>query len=192
MGKLNNLYRYNISLIKNLNKNEAIVFLTNLILGFDSAYYFERYGLAMTNTPFNNSITTIIYKNYMKDAFIQGKISNNTIIKKFWYADNNQYNYSLNNGSGCYEKNNKYEINIVNITKDISTGKYNNISLPFIDYIGHLVFEIIENETVIGFTNNLFDKIKYPVDYIPRYRIVAYDRLLNFQESNLERTIKNI
>ena len=137
--------------------------------------------------PFNNSRTTIIHKNYMKDAIIQGKISNNTIIKKFWYADNNQYNYSLNNGSGCYGKNNKYEINIVNITKDISTGKYNNISLPFIDYIGHLGFEIIENETVIGFTNDLFyiDKIKYPVDYIPRYRIVVYDRLLNFQESNL-------
>ena len=65
-------------------------------------------------------------------------------------------------------------------------GNY-NISLPFIDCIGHLGFEIIENKTVIGFTQNLYyiDKIKYPNDYIPMYKIIAYDRLLNYKESNL-------
>ena len=168
-----------------------MILLTNLILGFDTGYYFERFGLAMNNEPFNNSKTSIYYNNYMKEAIEQGKISNKSIIKKFWYADNNQYNYTLNNGTGCYENENKYEFKIVNITKYNKSDYYYNISLPFIDCIGHLGFEIIENETVIGFTNDLFyiDKIKYPNDYIPNYKIVAYDRLLN-SKSQIQRKIK--
>ena len=54
-GKLNNLYRYNDSLIDSMNKNEAMVYFTNLILGFDTGYYFERFGLAMSDNPFNIS-----------------------------------------------------------------------------------------------------------------------------------------
>ena len=45
--QLNNLYRYNISLTQRMNKNEAMVYYTSLILGYDTGYYFERFGLAM-------------------------------------------------------------------------------------------------------------------------------------------------
>ena len=104
-------------------------------------------------------------------------------MKKLWYADSEQYNYTLNNGTGCYKDKNEYDIKINNITL---TSKGNiNISLPLIDCIGHLGFEIEENGTVIGFTNNLYfiDKNIYPDDYTPRYKIIAYDRLLDYIES---------
>ena len=185
-GKLNNLFRYNISLTIRMNKNERIIYFSSLILGFDTGYYFERYGLAMENEiPFNNSETSKYYKESMEKAINEGKILNKTIIKKFWYTDSAQYDYSLSNGTGCYNNKNEYDIKIMNITKDNSTGNY-NITLPFIDCIGHLGFEIIENEIVIGFTINSYyiDKIKYQEDYIPRYKIVAYDRLLNYKGSN--------
>ena len=51
---------------------------------------------------------------------------------------------------------------------------------------GHLGFEIIENDVVIGFTIKGYyvDKIEYPSDYKPRYKIIAYDRLLDTKESD--------
>ena len=182
-GKLNNLYRYNYSLIGGMTSNEAMIFLTNLILGFDTGYYFERFGLAMSYNPFTISGASSRYNNSMKEAINEGKISNNTIIKKLWYADSEQYNYTLNNGTGCYKDKNEYDIKINNIT--LTSRGYRNISLPFIDCIGHLGFEILENGTVIGFTNKLYfkDKNKYPDDYTPRYKIIAYDRLLDYKES---------
>ena len=183
---MDNLYRYNTSLTSGLDKNEAMVFLTNLILGFNTGYYFERFGLSLVkDKPFNISSTSKKYNNSMKKAIDEGKIANNSIIKKFWYADSEQYNYTLNNGTGCYKNKNDYEIKIINIIRDYSNSNH-NISLPSINCTGHLGFEIIENDTVIGFTNDLLyvDKIQYPEDYIPRYKIVAYDRLLDYKESN--------
>ena len=184
-GKLNNLYRYNLSLAEGMNKNEIMVYFSSLILGFDTGYYFERFGLGMENTPFNNSQTSEFYKKSMEKAIGEGKISNKTIIKKFWYADNKQYNFSLIDGTGCYDDKNEYNIKIVNITKDNSTQNY-NISLPYIDCKGHLGFEIIENGIIIGFTNKLYyvDTLQYPNEYTPKYKIVAYDRLLNHKNSN--------
>ena len=193
-GKLDNLYRYNKSLTDGMTKNEAMIFFTNLIVGFDTGYHFERFGLAMDNkNPFNNSETSNKYKESMENAINEGKIKNNTIYKKFWYADTEQYFYSLNNGKGCYNNNNKdkgqdmNEIRIVNITKNIEEKIY-NITFPYVDCIGHLGFEIIENGTVIGFTtgNYYIDEIEYPEDYVPRYKIMAYDRLLNYKECNIE------
>ena len=185
-GKLNNLYRFNFTaLSRGMDRNEVMVFFTNLILGFDTSYYFERFGLSLSSSkPFNHSETSKFYNDSMEKAIKEGKIVNKTIYKKFWYADIDQYNYTINNGTGCYKNNNDYDIRIVNITKDSSNSIY-NITLPYIDCIGHLGFEIIENEVVIGFTNKLYylDKIKYTDDYNPRYRIVAYDRLLDYKES---------
>ena len=91
--------------------------------------------------------------------------------------DSEQYNFTLNNGTGCYKNKNEYVIKINNIT--LASNGNINISLPLIDCIGHLGFEILENGTVIGFTNKLYfiDKNKYPDDYTPRYKIIAYDRL---------------
>lgn len=163
-----------------MSKNEIMVYFSSLILGFDAGYYFERYGLAISNDiPYNNSETSIKYKGAKEKLINEGKIANKTIIKKFWYSDNEQYNHSLLNWTNCYKNKDEYDIKINNITKDNSTSNF-NISLPFIDCKGHLGFEIIENEIVIGFTNKLYyiDKIKYPENYIPRYKSAAYDRQL--------------
>ena len=184
-GKLDNLYRYNSSLISLMNKNEAMVFLTSLIVGFDMGYYFERFGLAMDNIKiFNNSEVSQKYKESMEKAINEGLIKTN-IYKKYWYADSEQYNYTLNNGKGCYKNNNNYKIEIKEIKKDSLKGIY-NITLPLINCEGHLGFEIIENDIIIGFSNKLFfiDKNEYPENYNPKYKIVAYDRLLDYKESN--------
>ena len=184
-GKLDNLYRYNSSLISRMNKNEAMVFLTSLIVGFDMGYYFERFGLAMDNKKiFNNSEVSQKYKESMEKAINEGLIKTN-IYKKYWYADSEQYNYTLNNGKGCYKNNNNYKIEIKEIKKDSLKGIY-NITLPLINCEGHLGFEIIENNIIIGFSNKLFfiDKNEYPENYNPKYKIVAYDRLLDYKESN--------
>ena len=183
--KLNNLYRFNSSLIDKMSKNEAMVFFTNLILGFDTGYYFERFGLAMSKyeMPFNISSTSLIYNNKMEDAINEGKIVNHSVYKKLWYADDVQYNYTLNNGTGCYNDINQYDIKITNITR--KTPKVIEIHFSQIDCEGHLGFEVIENDIIIGFTqNNYFVYIiNYPEGYNLRYKIRAYDRLLNFKES---------
>ena len=184
-GKLDNLYRYNYSLIRYMNKNEGMVYLTSLIVGFNMEYYFERFGLAMDNVKiFNSSDTSINYKESMETGIKEGKIKTG-VYKKYWYADSDQYNYTLNNGKGCYKNNNNYDIKIINIIKNKEKGIY-NITLPSINCEGHLGFEIIENEIIIGFSNKLFfeDKTIYPTNYNPKYKIVAYDRLLDYKESD--------
>ena len=185
-GKLNNLYRFNITLVKGLDRNEAMVFLTNLIVGFDTAYYFERMGLAMDTKVFKSEEISDFYKMNMDNAIKEGKITNKTIYKQFWYADNDQYNYTLNGGKGCYKNKNKkdYDLEIIDMTRE-NTGIY--ISLPhYYDNMDHLGFEIIENEVVIGFTkkNYFVDKNEYDDDYNPRYKIRAYDRVLDYIESD--------
>ena len=183
--QLNNLYRYNISLTQRMNKNEAMVYYTSLILGYDTGYYFERFGLAMIKErPFKISSTSSNYNDTLKEAIEQGKISNNTIHKKLWYADDDQYNITILNGTGCYYEGNKYDIKINYVSKVEKNAYY--ISFPKVDCVNHLGFEIIENGTVIGFTQkkSFVDKNEYPEGYIPRYKIIAYDRLLNYKESD--------
>ena len=120
----------------------------------------------------------------MEEAINQGKIANYSVNKKLWYADDDQYNFILNNGTGCYKNRNEYDIKITNITK--KTPKVIEISFSPIDFEGHLGFEVIENDIIIGFTqkNYFVEIINYPEDYNPRYKIRAYDRLLNYKESD--------
>ena len=182
----NNLYRFNSSLTDRMNKNEAMVYYTSLILGYDTGYYFERFGLAMIKgRPFKISSASLNYNNTLKEAIEKGKISNNTMLyKKLWYADDDQYNFTILNGTGCYYEGNKYDIKINYVTKVAKNTNY--ISFPNIDCESHLGFEVIENGTIIGFTQrkSFIDKNIYPEDYIPKYKIVAYDRLLNNKESD--------
>jgi len=183
-GKLDNMYRYNTSLNKGLNKNELMIYFTSLVVGFDTTYHFERFGLALSNSiPFHISSASKNFNKSMEEAISQGKI-NNLIYKKFWYIDSDEYNYRLNNGTGCYKNDFDYNLKIFDLSKDSSNKKY-NITLPFVNCTGHLGFEIIENNTVIGFTRERYflDETEYSDDYTPVYTIVAYDRLLNYQKS---------
>ena len=43
-GKLDNLYRYNKELYTGMNINEAMVFLTSLVLGFNMDYYYFNHN----------------------------------------------------------------------------------------------------------------------------------------------------
>ena len=147
-------------------------------------YYFERFGLAMVNrTIFNKSEVSESYQNQLEKAINEGKIKTG-IYKKIWYTDLEQYNYTLNNGTGCYKNNNDYEIKIIDTYKDETSGMY--LTFSKINCKGHLGFEVIENDVVIGFTIKGYyvNKIEYPSDYKPRYKIIAYDRLLYSKESD--------
>ena len=182
-GKLNNLYRFNYTLSSYLNENERMVYLSSLLIGFDMGYYFERFGLSMDNKNiFNRNKVTDFYKEKMEEAIKEGKIKSN-VTKKFWYVDNAQYNFTFNNGKGCYKNTNNYSIRIIDI--NINKKGQTILSLPKIDCEGHLGFEIIENDTVIGFsnTNEFIDNNNYPNNYKRKYKIAAYDRLLDYKES---------
>ena len=74
-GKLNNLFRFNKTLHFGMNKNEAMIYLSSLVLGFNMEYYFERFSLAMENDKiFNKSETSEIYKNQLEKSIKEGKI----------------------------------------------------------------------------------------------------------------------
>ena len=182
-GELDNLYRYNISLISGLSKTEGMVYLTNYIVNLDMGYYFERMGLAFDKEKlFCVQNTSEAYKLKMEDLIKERKIDTQ-IKKKIWYYDSKQYYYS--EGTGCYSNKNKYDIQILNITSFIYNKKITyNISLPIIDCEEHLGFEIYENEQLIDFTykNYYVDEKTYEGDYIPKYKIIAFDRLL--EQSN--------
>ena len=179
-GKLDNLYRYNYSLVSSMSKTEAMVYLSSYITGLDLGYYFERYSFFYDNEkPFNIIDTSEIYKEKMKELINSGKVEK-TIQKKLWYIDIDEYNYISNNGTGCYRNNDNYNIEIKNIFRNETSECY-NISLPIINCKGHLGFEIYENDIIIGFSHKQYylDYTKYSEGYIPVYKIMAYDRLLD-------------
>ena len=173
-GKLNNLYRYNEDLYKGLQMDEALVLLTNIVLGFDTGYYFERFGLS-GKTIFNNSNTSKLYKEKMNELIKERKVVT-TIIKNFWYLDNDEYEYIINKGYGCYSESGIF--NDYSVEKIIS--KIFVIKFPTINCTGHYGFEVYESDNLIGFTlgKSFSDQKKYPDNYIPNYKVIAYDRLL--------------
>ena len=57
------------------------------------------------------------------------------------------------NGAGCYKNDNDYEIKIIDTYKDESSGMY--LTFEVVNCQGHLGFEVIENNVVIGFTTTV-------------------------------------
>ena len=180
-GKLDNLYRYNYSMVYEMTKTEGLVYFSSYITGLDLGYYFERFGFVLgSGKPFNNSDTSDSYNERKKELIDNGKI-NPFIQKKFWYIDIDEYNYITDVGTGCYNNNENYNIEIIDIIRN-DTIKCYNITLPSINCIGHLGFEIYDNDTIIGFSHKQYynDFTKYFEGYKPNYKIVAYDRLLDY------------
>ena len=164
-GKLNNLYRYNYSVVSKMDKSEQLLYFSSYITGLDLGYFFERIGFLFDNEkkPFNTSDTSLIYTEKMNELLNSGKITN-LIQKKFWYIDADEYSYISSNGTGCHY--NDYNIEIIDIFWN-ETYKCYNISLPTINCKGHLDFEIYENNIVVGFShkNYYLDIEKYPEEY---------------------------
>ena len=122
-GEMDNLYRFNISLISGLSKTEGMIYLTNYVVNLDMGYYFERLGFAFEKEKIfcvQNASET--YKQKMEKLITERKIDT-SIKKKIWYFDEKQYNYILNNGKGCYSYQDKYDIQIVNVTSFIYNKK---------------------------------------------------------------------
>ena len=179
-----------------MKKTEGFVFLSSYIVGIDLGYYFERFGFVLGNEkPFNNSDTSEIYNEKMKELIDNGDI-NNLIQKKFWYVDIDEYIYLTDIGIGCYKNNDNYNIEIIDISKNDTNRNYKdyNISLPIINCTGHLGFEIYDNDTIIGFSHKQYylDYQKYSDDYIPNYKIIAYDRLLDHSKPSKYKTAQNV
>ena len=124
----------------------------------------------------------------MSTALMKGIIDKRAPKKKFWYLDNNQYNKKL--GSGCYYDQTKYNIQIVSVIKGVQ--RY-TIYLPDVGCPDHLGFEIYEKTKLIGFTYDFkyVDEKRYNTGYIPKYKIIAYDRLLYFSKQSEYKSVTN-
>ena len=188
-GKLDNMYRYNYSLTTGMTATEREIFFTNIIIGVDLGYYFNRWGFYLNNDGiFIPENAGEIYKSKMKEYINNGKIKEN-IILKLWYLDYKEYIYNIQGDEGCYENKDIYNIEIKKVYY-ISNNK-TIILLPEINCKGHLGFEIYEKDKLLGFTyDNIFiDNNKYESNYIQEYKIIGYDRKL---ETSKESEIKRI
>ena len=179
-GKVDNMYRYNNTLSSKLTKEEKFVYFSNIVLGLDLGYYFSRWGLSFSdgNSIFNELKTSSEYKDLMQKA-INSKLIDTKTKKKYWYFDYKQYNYTNDVGLGCYKDKNEYNIQITKITKP-QANKY-TLTLPTVKCPGHLGFEVYESNTLIAFTygTTYTDTTVYKSGYVPKYKIIAYDRLLD-------------
>ena len=179
-GKVDNMYRYNNTLSSKLTKEEKFVYFSNIVLGLDLGYYFTRWGLSFSDgkSMFNELKTSSEYKDLMQKA-INNKLIDTKTKKKYWYFDYKEYTYINDVGLGCYKDKNEYNIQITKITHP-QTNKY-TLTLPKVNCQGHLGFEIYESNTIIGFTYDYTytDTTTYKSGYTPKYKIIAYDRLLD-------------
>ena len=114
----------------------------------------------------------------MQSAKTKGLIDSKAAKKKFWYLDLKEYPYISENGLGCFEDKSEFNIQITKVTNP-KTNQY-VLTLPSVKCSGFLGFEVHESNNIIGFTlNNTFtDYTMYKSGYIPKYKVVAYDRLL--------------
>ncbi len=184
-GRQDNYYRY--SSVTGLTNTETQIYYSSLATGIDLSYYFERWGYCLNGEDaFVYEKASDAFKTYIIEAIESGLIKQE--VKKLWYLDDSQYLYMQNYGNletgagGCY--NQSVSVNIANIYK---TGSGYSIMMPTpTNTSAHLGYEILEGNDeagyeVIGFTytNNFMDTTTYPDGYIPTYKIIAYDRLLN-------------
>ena len=191
-GKIDNMYRYNDTFSNKLSKEEKFVYFSNIILGFDLGYYFTRWGLSFTkgNNIFNEDKTSSTYKDLMQEA-INNKLIDINTKKKYWYIDYKEYNYINDINLGCYKDKSEYDIQITTITNP-SINEY-ILTLPKVKCPGHLGFEIYESEKLIDFTYDYTytDKTEYQSGYIPKYKIIAYDRLLDTSNESEYKSFKS-
>lgn len=180
-GELDNLYRYNYSLISGLTQTEGFIYLTNKIVNLDMGYFFERLGFSMgTDKIFKVENAGMNYKSKMEKLIEENNIDT-SIKKKIWYFDTKQYDFNPSE-MGCFSDKNKYDIQIVSVVSyPYSKQLRYNITLPYIDCKGLLGFEIYEHDKLIDFTYKSFylDENKYEENYIPKYHIIAFDRNLD-------------
>ena len=121
---------------------------------------------------FNNN------RNMLNKASVDASYAN--LPKKNGKVDLKRVNDCRKKAIDFITKKNKeaYDIQIKDISIFASIAR--TIYLPSVRCPDHLGFEIYEGDKLIGFTSqNLFiDETKYEEDYVPRYKIIAYDRFL--------------
>ena len=177
-AKMENLYRKEYKATSGLTNTERMVYFASLAMGIDLGYYFTRWGFyleGLRDNIFNEEKASKNYKNLMEQELLEGRLEKDQ--KKFWYLDNEEYNYMDDIGMKCYEDKEEYDIQIEEVSG--SNGDY-TITMPKVKCPGHLGYEIYENNTLIAFTydNEYTDETIYEDDYVPKYNIIAYDRYL--------------
>ena len=176
-GKIDNMYRYDKTVTTGLSKEEKFVYFSSILFKMDLGYYFSRWGLSFdpqVNT-FNENKVSSKYKELMNAAINKGLINKNAVKKKFWYLDNKEYIFISNINTGCYKDKSEYNVQITSVVK---SGNNYKLTLPNIKCPGHLGFEIYENNKIIAFTHGTTYIDTNTYTYVPKYKIIAYDRLL--------------
>lgn len=191
-GRFNKLYTSEET-GQSLGYVEKTVYYWSLASGADSSEYFERCGFYYSGDPvFNSTSSRFVFENaseefktLMTDAKAAGRIGD---AKKWWYYDASQFNYIHNYGENIASWGSLYtsssKVQIKNIFK--SSNGYMLLLPEPTNSTAHLGYEILEftdgNWSVIGFTYNtqFEDTTAYEADYIPTYKVRAYDRTLSF------------
>ena len=177
-AKVQNLYRHEYENTSQLTNTERFVYFCSRALGIDLGYYFTRWGLyleGLRDTIFNEEKVSKYYTNLLNQDILEGRIEKKML--KFWYLDYKEYNYKDDNSFGCYENDGVFDIQIERVSG--SPGDY-VVDLPQVRCPDHLGFEIYEHDKLIGFTydRSYTDTNSYEQNYIPKYNIIAFDRLL--------------
>ena len=84
-GELDNLYRYNDSLPKDISKVEKLVYFSSIIFKLDLGYYFTRWCFSFDggNTIFDEKSVSTTYTNLMKEAINKKLIDSKAEKKNF-------------------------------------------------------------------------------------------------------------
>lgn len=170
--------------INSLSRTERQIFYTNLVVGIDLSYYFDRWGYSLTGEEedvFKIENASETFKELVslaeKNRFVSDKVA-----PKLWLQDRTQYNEVSTISKPLYSG--KENVKIEKVFKS-STGYTllleNEDDSRFMGYEIYRANESGEFE-VIGFAKDFVFFDENQLSYNPSYKIVGVDRLYNYSK----------
>ncbi len=191
-ARLNNYFRNPHE--TGIRKEEQYVYYSSLATGVDLSNYYERWGFYDGKSPsywknrFIYNESSQEFKALMKQAISTNKIS--TQYDHFWYADAEQYNFSLEH-QNVLENEKEYINGKPTITKITKSGNKRTLFIQSEKSENHLGYEVMsktsENDwKVAGFTysSSFVDENNYAST--PTYKVVAVNRFFRTSEQSAE------
>lgn len=176
---------------KSLDPTERFIYYSSLALGQDAGAYFERWGYYHGGSKYNGDNrfscdkASPEYKECVSAAKSGGRISGGD--KKYYYIDERQFELLKENDfildkewAGRYSS-----TDTVGVTQIVRSSVGYTLFMPEVKEDAHLCYEVqgfMEGGwKVLGITYDaaITDTYRYADGVRPKYRVYAYDRLLN-------------
>lgn len=176
---------------KSLDPTERFIYYSSLALGQDAGAYFERWGYYHGGSKygpdnrFSCDRASPEYKELTAAAKSGGRIA--AVDKKYYYIDERQFEL-LKENDYALDKDwaGKYDSNAtVSVTQIVRASVGYTLFMPEVEEDAHLCYEVqcfMEGGwKVLGITYGIAftDTNRYAEGVRPKYRVYAYDRLLN-------------